>query len=173
MDKKTGEGAEPDASEDAAFEAHLKLVQDRLISVSAQIFGHATGYDNAIMIAGYAAFFALWSGVADDISFHGRLVTAGLMCISLLLYIAWQIIQMLTRQKFEWKRGALFEYADDPQRFLSDWDAIDKQLHAAMLRLMRLWPVIFVPTVITGFTGGGVLAYHALASAFQWPQLGW
>lgn len=53
-----------------AAEDHQKTVRDRLIQYHHDVYGTASAYDNAVMIAGYVAFFALWSGVYSDIP-HG------------------------------------------------------------------------------------------------------
>lgn len=154
-----------------AAEEHQKTVRDRLIAYYADAYGHAAAYDSVIIVAGYAAFFALWSAVTEDISTAARLVTVALMGGSLLFYIAWHIIQMLTRQKSEWRRAAAFRFHDDPTRFNAEWIAIDQAQSKNELRVMRLWPWIFIPAVALGFAGGGLLAYHALAAVLGWPQL--
>lgn len=77
---------------------------------------------------------------------------------------------MLARQKFEWKRSAAFEMTTkDYSTFCRKWNEIDLEADTAMLKLMRWWPVIFWPTVATGFGGASVLAWNAFMAAFRIP----
>lgn len=135
------------------------------------MYGHASAYDNAIIIAGYAAFFALWAGVAEDVSRNCRLVTVALMGVSLLLYITWHVMQMLTRQRFESARANTFAFSDDATRFNAEWERIDQQHSIAQMKVMRFWLPIFVPTLGLGIIGGMTLAYNALATMFDWWRI--
>lgn len=154
-----------------AAEEHQKLVRDRLIQHASDTFGYAATYDNAVIIAGYAAFFALWAGSASDIDRFARLVTVSIMGVSLMLYICWQFIQMLTRQRFEHKRVGIFSHSADPSRFNTEWLANEQAHGVAQMQVMRFWPFFFFPSAALGLLAGVILAYNALAAAFGWPQL--
>lgn len=154
-----------------AEEKHQKDVRDKLIELHTEAFSSAAAYDNAVILAGYVAFFALWAGSAQDVSQLARLVTVSLMGMSLMFYIAWHIMQMLTRQRYEWKLAEAFNFADDPQRFNRMWTETSQKQQIATARLMRFWPWIFVPAVVLGFLAGGILSYNAVAVILHWPQL--
>lgn len=132
---------------------------------------HCPPWANAVIIAGYAAFFALWAGTASDIDRFARLSTVSVMGVSLMLYICWLFIQMLTRQRFEHKRAAIFEHAADPVRFNSEWIENQQAHGVAQMRVMRFWPFFFFPSAMLGLFAGSLLAYNSLAAAFGWPQL--
>jgi hypothetical protein len=123
------------------------------------------------MLAGYVAFFALWGGIQESLSPTASLVTVALMGVSLMCYLAWQIIQMLTRQWFEWKCVAMFKSANDPPRFNAGWMKANQDLEIATAKLMRFWPYLFLPALVLGFAGGVTLTYNALAVVIGWPQL--
>lgn len=159
------------ASERAVLE-HQKTVRERRIQHAADVYGHASTYDNAIVLAGYAAFFGLWAGVADDVGPLSRLITASLMGLSLLCYIAWHLIQMLTRQRFEAERADTFTYEDDAPRFNAAWEDIAARYDRAHLRHMRFWLPLFVPSVFLGFVAGLVLVYDCAAGATGLPRVG-
>jgi hypothetical protein len=86
-------------------------------------------------------------------------------------YIAWQILQMLTRQFYEFRCAAILKNAHDPVKFNADWLKTGKDFEITGARLMRFWPFLFVPAVLFGFAGAGTLAYNALAVALGWPHL--
>ena len=159
------------AASAAAQEAHQKDVRDKLIDLNSKTFSTAAAYDNAVMLGGYVAFFALWGGVETSVSPLCRLLTAGLMAVSLMSYIGWNIVQMLTRQFYEFKCAAILKNADHPSRFNAEWVKAAHDFEIASARLMRFWPFLFLPAVVFGFAGAGVLAYSSLAVAFGWPQL--
>lgn len=159
------------AASERVSEEHQRLIRDRLIAYHAEIYGHAAAYETAIIVAGYAAFFALWAGVSSNISPLCRLITVGLMGISLMCYLVWHILQMLTRQTYEFQRADLFRFAQNAQRFNAEWERVEQKAAVAQLRIVRIWPYTFVPAVVLGFAGGGLVAYNALAVAFRWPQL--
>ena len=146
-------------------------VRDRLITLSSETYGHAAAYDNAVIIAGYAAFFALWSGVASDITPTARLVTVALMGVSLVLYITWHMIQMLTRQYWDRKLAATFAHVGNPMTFDQLYLAADQKRGIALQRTLRFWPYIFVPSLAFGLGGAVTLSYNALAVVLGWPQL--
>ena len=75
-----------------------ELLQERYIEFHASMYSSTSSYDNAIILAGFAAFFALWAGTGDDIPRFARLVTVALMGIALMAYIAVTVGQMLLRQ---------------------------------------------------------------------------
>ena len=155
-----------------AADDHEKDVRDKLIKLHHDVYSGAAAYDNGVILAGYVAFFALWSGINDDVSSLCRLVTVALMGASLICYIAWHILQMLTRQRFEFKFAEVFNSAvADPQRFNREWNDAAQRQQIAMARLMRFWPFLFVPAVVLGLLGGGVLTYNALAVILTWPEL--
>jgi hypothetical protein len=160
------------AASAAAQEAHQKDICDKLIEIHSKTFSTAAAYDNAVMLGGYVAFFALWGGgVQQSVTPVCRLLTAGLMAISLMCYIGWQILQMLTRQFYEFKCAMILKNAEDPIRFNADWLRAGKDFEIAGARLMRFWPFLFVPAVVLGFAAAGTLGYNALAVVLGWPQL--
>jgi hypothetical protein len=155
----------------AAQEAHLKDVCDKAIELQSKSTSTAAAYDNAVMLAGYVAFFALWSGVKDELTSICRLVTVGVIGISLVCYLSWQILQMLSRQWFEWRLVGVLKLANDPARFNADWIRVSQDYEKASIKVMRFWPWLFVPALVFGLAGGITLSYNALAVVFGWPEL--
>ncbi len=150
---------------------HQKQIRERRIKYASDVYGFASAYDNAVIIAGYAAFFALWTGVNEDVTAACRLATVAMMGSSLMLYIGWQMLQMITRQKFEFERASSFEFEGEIERFNKAWEDIDRRPGIAMMRIMKWWPMIFIPSVALGFSGSLVLTYNAFAKPLGWLEL--
>lgn len=161
-----------DELERQARESEDRRLRERFVALSSEAYGQAAAYDNAIIVAGYAAFFALWSGSAGDITRLARVTTLALMGISLLLYITWHMIQMLTRQSFDRERAAAFAFQNDFQKFDELWKDVERRRGIGLQRVLRFWPYIFIPSLVSGFAGAAVLTYSALSVVLGLPQLG-
>lgn len=161
-----------DASEQRR-QADAQVIKDHYLEYHHSLYSTAAIYDNAVILAGFAAFFALWAGIAGDLPKFARLIDVALMGVSLMAYVAVTIGQMLQRQFFlEWKRGALFSaYADDAQRFVEEWDAIGLAYEGQTDRTMQLAIGGFWLSLGSGFAAAVLLSYTALGVAFGWPVL--
>jgi hypothetical protein len=152
----------------AEFDALLQ----RLLKYTEESWGKATAYDTAITVAGYGAFFALWSGVAIDVTSVARDVTAALMGVSLLCYIGWHIILMLARH---WHDSALVEVIatkQSPAEMIQEWTSLEDKQRSTLLGLQgRLWKPVFGTAVLTGAAGALTLIYNCIAIATRLPQL--
>jgi hypothetical protein len=168
---KAGLSGALQAASERAQQGHEKSVRDKLIKLHGDTYSSAAAYDKGVIVAGYVAFFGLWAGAANDVSHLCRLVTVALMGTSLLCYMAWHILQMLTRQRFEFQFASVFEEAENPEVFNRAYAETQERMTVAMAKLMKFWPWVFIPAVGFGFLGGGVLTYNALAAVFGWPQL--
>ena len=145
--------------EDKAIE-HLHL----LVST----FQKGRDYTNFIIAAGYAAFFALWVDVAPDIDREARLLSGGLMAISLVAFIVWELVKAVgVMQEGDriataiWRSKSRSELAQRTREAQS-------QINVADIKREELWPAFFITSTLTGFIAGVVLALAALA---EWSIL--
>lgn len=168
----TPEGVSAIEAEIAAEEEReLKVLLEKRVKFAGEVYGVASGYDNAIVVAGYAAFFALWSGVSKDVGTVTRSLAAAMMGLSLILYIAWHLHVMLSRNRYDTKVGELLRSDASARSILHQWDKIDAQRQAASLRTRSLWPWIFQPAVVLGAIGALVLVLGCLANALGLTKL--
>lgn len=140
---------------------------DKLVTVHAQLYSQGRDYTNFILVAGYAAFFALWSGMAGDIASHLRLWSGGLMGVSLLLFISWELVVMYNRMLAGNRLATVLAPSGYPDDFEARWDEAATAISRRELRSLRLWPYVFFPSVVTGLTGAAILgasAFIAVAS---------
>jgi hypothetical protein len=154
-----------------AREDHEKAVRDKIIDYHQIVVSSTSAYDNTVILAGYAAFFTLWVGVNHDVSSMCRLVTVSLMGLSLILYLGWQISQMIIRQMFEFQKADLFSISGDAEQFNLQWSQLDIAHAHAQAKIVRLWPWVFVPSLVLGLSAAIVLSYNTLAVIMEWPQL--
>lgn len=160
------------ATAEAHRQAQAKLLEERLLEYHASLYSKASAYDNAVILAGFAAFFALWAGTADDIPRFARLITVAMMGVSLMSYVAVTIGQMLLRQyHLEWRQANLFHTHSDPESFNKAWNDVQTDFDRRQAGIARLATSGFWLSLATGFAAGLTLAYNVLAIAFGWPAL--
>ena len=148
---------------DAIYERRLKLVESS--------WDKASAYDTAITVAGYAAFFGLWSGVADDVSPAARTLTAALMGVSLLLYISWTLLVMITRHSYDREFVGTIAKSQEPIDAINDWDTIERKKIRALIGVQSFWMPVFGTAVLTGLSGALLLTYSCLSRAFGLPTI--
>lgn len=125
-------------------------------------------YTNFIIVAGYAAFFALWTDVAKDIDRESRLLSGGLLGLSLVLFIAWEIVKMATNAREGRLLSEAIWGASSRDDLANRSRNAERQINAADMFVHDLWPAIFIPTVLSGLVGALVLVLAALT---EWAVL--
>jgi hypothetical protein len=140
---------------DAIYARRLKLVDEA--------YGKAAAYDTAITVAGYGAYFALWSGVAHDVGAVVRNGSAALMGVSLLLYIGWTMLGMLTRHRYDEEFVASIQRTQPVADAILEWDAVERKKQKAQLGLQRWWAPVYGSSVISGVLGALLLVFGCLA----------
>lgn len=152
-------------------EAQREL-EKRYLEYYASVYSSTASYDRAIILAGFAAFFTLWSSTAEDIPSFARLVTVALMGISLMSYIAVTVGQMLLRQfHLEWKQASLFSPPVDIEGLGAALARIETDYSRRHATLSPVFVAGFWLSLATGFLAAILLTYSAFAVAFKWPVL--
>lgn len=148
----------------------IDTVLDRRLKFASEAWGYASAYDTAITVAGYGAFFALWAGVADDLTPAARAITVVLMAVSVLLYVTWTMLLMLVRHSWDGEFVRAMEI-EDVRAAIEVWDDIEDRKRKRLLAIQnRWWGLVFGSAVVTGFAGAFVLVYNCLAVATGLPQ---
>ena len=158
--------------DDATRQADLDLHREKSITTlnyMAAAFAKGRDYSNFILAAGYAAFFALWTGVAADIDKPSRLLSGALLGASLITFIVWELLKA-------------YETALEGDRLhRAIWDSTSREELAAMTRtlesdlatrsviLNNLWPMMFIFSSLTGLVGGIVLVIAMIGHYLALP----
>jgi len=138
---------------------------ERVYQLTFQMFEKATAYENVILVAGYAGFFALWSAVAGEMPRSTTLWSVGLMGVSLVVYVAFHIAQMVTRAVFQFRMMAVVARKLNDPDFHDIWaEQMQKPQRANSIVLMA-WPVVLFFSVPTGLVGGGLVAATSIQLA--------
>jgi len=112
-------------------------------------------YTNLIIVAGYVAFFAVWKSMKADLGKILMFSSCLSVIVSVLLFIASEIYKMASTAMFH--RRFFKKFKDElPPTFIDDFK---KKTQENDRHMFRVWFILFVPTVIFGILGGGLLLY--------------
>ena len=141
-------------AERAEKEDHEKKI-DALIKIQAAIFDKAAAYTNLVIVAGYVAFYAVWSKSEAYLPDTWFILSALLVTFSALTFICFEVFKsLINREAFK----HLIEVVNAPQgqidKKLEEQKTREAQLTA---RVMRAWIVVFPVTLFTGLGGAALL----------------
>jgi uncharacterized membrane protein (DUF485 family) len=153
----------------AADDAGMKQRMDDYIKTRLQLFDKAEAYSKAMILAGYAGVFGLWSFVKDVLTARATEWSALLVGISLVIYVTWEIIAMVyvVTMHDEFNRLALKTTTD----FFNALDAFNNKLSSAAIQYTQVWRVVLGATVLFGYAGALLLLYDAAAKLAGMSQL--
>ncbi len=134
---------------------------DRVVAANAATFKGAQDYTNFIIVGGYAAFFALWSGMAKDIPALWRLGSGTCIGLSLILFIGWELFGIRHRMKSGTRFADVLKIEGYPEDFEDRWDKVVAQNGRDSFWYLRIWPWVFAPAVVLGLTGAVMLTVSA------------
>ncbi len=128
---------------------------DTLKELITHSYSSAATYTNFIIVAGYVAFFTVWKSMKPDLGKILMLSSCLSVLISVVLFIISEIHKMLATSRFH---RVFFEKikVELPSSFVDDYK---KEAQAHERAMFRWWLALFVPTLLLGLLGGGLLLY--------------
>jgi len=136
-----------------------KAQQRAQIEVIKEIITHSytsgVNYINVIIVAGYVLFFAVWKSMKADLSKILMLSSCLCVLVSVLLFIISEIHKMVSTAMFY--RRFFTKFKDQlPPTFVDDYKKESQEYNRCMF---HVWLSFFVPTVIFGLLGAGLIVY--------------
>jgi len=148
----------------------LKERMEQVTKSSLQVYEKAQAYTNAILLAGYAGVFGLWSFAKGSMTGRATnwvVLSAG---VSLLMFISWEIVQMVWRAIAAEKFVKLVDKS--PQEFFELLSVQEAGNRRDSARQMLVWKCVLIPTVVSAYLAAIMLIFNAAANIFgltQWP----
>ncbi|MBN1804605.1 MAG: hypothetical protein JW837_05100 [Sedimentisphaerales bacterium] len=137
----------------------LKAQQRAQIETIKEIVTHSykasANYTNLIIVAGYIVFFTVWKSMKADLGKIIMLSSCLSIIISVLLFIISAIHQMVFTALFH-RRFFKKLKNELPPSFIDDYR---RETQENERNMFRIWIVLFIPTVILGILGSGLLIY--------------
>jgi hypothetical protein len=141
---------------------------DELIKFNIQFFEKAQAYANALILAGYAGLFTLWSFAQKNLTHRQIDVVAIMLGLSLMLFVSWEIYSM-TFSATSYSR--FVEIIDEsPEKFFARFDSYQRELRLRTKKYRRRWAFCFYPTLVFGYGAAVLLLYNIIANLLGWPQ---
>ncbi len=150
------------------LEARQKEEQEKKIEVMIRIlsalYDKAATYTNLVIIAGYAAFFTVWSIMKEQLSEREMLVSAFCITFSLIFFVFWETLKMIiTSTYFSGLRQVLQAPAEQFETRLAEQQKSEQKLN---ISLLRIWIISLFLTVVPGLIAGGVLLFSFARQLF-------
>lgn len=127
------------------------------------VYAKGRDYTNFILVAGYVALLTLWAGVAKDIAPVWRLSSGGLIVISLLSFLTWEIVKMVHLMNEGHVIGQALAFKGSRADFAREIQWAKDKLQLDEARLHDLWPAPFYIALTSGLTGAALLAIACLS----------
>lgn len=157
------------ATQVAAAADAVRAVLEPFEHLIGVLYDRAHAYTNAIILAGYAAFFAIWSFTRDMVPDRPELLAALLMTISCAVFVGWELLQMISRTWTLLKVTAAFGRSSRDAEALQRLAAYGDNGGGTgnMRTTMFAWSVVLVVTVGTGVSAAGILVWAFIVELWQ------
>lgn len=112
-------------------------------------------YTQVVMLAGYGAFFALWTHTRSEMSLWMFASTGALICVSLLTFLGFELYK-------SWRMGGFFSRHKSPNA---------RQINDEVDQINKYWRLVFAVSAGTGLIAGTSLllwfVYKTIVAASQ------
>jgi hypothetical protein len=148
----------------------LKERMDNVVKSQLQVFERAQAFSNAMILAGYAGIFGLWSLSKDALTRTTIDVVALLVGVSLIIYVTWEIYGMIMRANSGFRFQKLI--GKQPAEFFKlavDYDTEQRKIGA---RVAVHWRFAVIPSIVLAYIGALILIYNFAANLLGmrlWP----
>lgn len=139
----------------SAFESLLEFN----IELTSAAYEKSIAYTNAIVIAGYAVAFTIWSSTREQLPKHTEILSALLLLISATAFIIFEITKMTIQYRRIRRMISVYNGAtsfDEIQRRIK---AHERKIKSIDKRFYCFWGVIMFTTISTGLTAVIIMAY--------------
>ena len=141
--------------EDDADRKHQDEQRNLQIELQTATYHQAQAFENAILIAGYAGFFGLFSLTKDIIDNYWNVFAAMCLGVSITTYVAWQIFSMINRSINGLRHLNLILTA--PENFHEAAQAWLESQRSATPRIQVLWYLTLAISVASAALGASTL----------------
>lgn len=137
---------------DAEHEQRIEAVT----KILASLYEKAAAYSNVMIIAGYAAFFAVWANTKAYLGKRETLWAALLMAVSIILFVLFEIVKMFITGKglMNLRKEVV---SATPETFTAKLDELKNTEARFHLILLPIWYVVFSACLIFALLAASIL----------------
>ncbi|WP_158811993.1 hypothetical protein [Beijerinckia sp. L45] len=150
--------------------ADVKQRIEDLTKSNLQIFEKAEAYTKAIILAGYAGLFGLWSFAQTSLTPREIDIVAVLLGVSLISFVTWEIFVMRQRAITHAKFNQIVDAT--PESFFTRLSKFEEGQRVKDRSLQKIWVASFYLSVLPGYAAALLLIYNVgahLLSLPHWP----
>lgn len=162
----------PDDPDVIATREKLRAFYELLAAYHARLLEASSGYNQIVVLGGYAGFFTVWAATAPDLPRWLVLLTGGLMSISLAIYVGWTVTGMVMLRNHT--QRMMNEIGKGIEGFLERVEAAEAKSIAASSKLMRFWkPVLWAagaPALVASLLLAGAVFWSVACGGGQYAE---
>lgn len=134
----------------------IKQFRETLIRVTAETYSAASNYSNIVGIAGYAAFFTIWSGLRDKLSVWSVCGSALFIGLSASIFVMFEIFKRSDTAKLLSNNERVISQLEvcykngDFDGLLREVENIKIYASELKIKMIKTWTWSFWPATITG-----------------------
>ena len=137
---------------------------DDVLKTVASAYSNARAYNNVVIVAGYAAFFAMWGFLHNDIPRPASLWALLLMMISAIAFVFWEVGKMIWLSWRIKKNAEAMLDVDDP---VAKFQEAQTQEEREAITAGKIWVYQVAVTVCTALGAIGVLGWNLVQLVFS------
>lgn len=151
-------------------QAAAEKMIETLVKILSSSYDKAIAYNNVVIVAGYATFFAIWGATKPALTHWISITSALLMVSSATVFVLFELFKMVQSSQtlMQLQSIAADENArKDPEVFQSKVKAFETLQRSASLHFVRVWVAVLGITVSTAVAAIGLLAYNYVCALLQ------
>ncbi|WP_342167036.1 hypothetical protein [Methylobacterium sp. SD21] len=152
------------AEEDEQF---LKTLSD----IQTKVFERNATYNNALLAAGYAGAFTVWSFTKGQLPDKASIFVALALVVSLTTFITFEVVKMIVVGRYVSKQIKVANRTGDPTEKRAAILAMEKAHGKVLVGFMGFWAFSLAISVAGALIAVGLLLYNFVAVLLKWP--GW
>jgi len=144
-------------------EAAAEKMIETLVKILSSSYDKSVAYNNVLIVAGYAAFFAIWGATKPALTNWISIASALLMVTSATVFVLFELFKMVhsSRAMTHLQSIAADESArKNPEVLQLKMKEYEAAQRLGSLRFLRIWVVVLAITASTGVLAVGLLAYN-------------
>jgi hypothetical protein len=160
-----------------ALETHQRQQQaaaekmvETLVKILSSSYDKAIAYNNVVIVAGYATFFALWGATKPALTHWISITSALLMVSSATVFVLFELFKMVQSSRTFLRLQSIASDDNarkDPEVFQSKVKEFEASQRTDSLRFLRVWVAVLGFTVSTAVVDIALLVYNYIYVLIQ------
>lgn len=143
--------------------AAAEKMVETLVKILSSSYDKAIAYNNIVIVAGYATFFAIWGATKPALTHWIAITSALLMVCSATVFVLFELFKMVQSSRTFLRLQSIASDDNarkDPEVFQSKIKAFEASQRTDSLRFLRVWVAVLGVTVSTAVIAIALLAYN-------------